>query len=815
MSTLPDQARTVIIGGGIVGCSTAYHLAKEGETDVVVLERGKLTCGSTFHAAGLVGQLRSNANITRLLKYSVELYERLEAETGLNSGWSRVGGLRLACNRERLTELKRGVTTARSFGVEVQMLSAAEAQKLWPMMATDGVMGAAFFPNDGHAQPSDLTQALAKGARQQGARILEDTPVKQIHTDGAGHVTGVETEHGTIRCERLVLCTGQWTREIGRGIGIDVPLHPMQHQYMVTEAVEGIERGIPTLRDPDGLVYFKEEVGGLVMGGYERSPLPWATDGIPPNFQFSLLDPDYEQFEPLIESGMERVPALQNAGVRQLINGPESFTPDGNFILGPAPEMHNVYVGAGFNAYGIAAGGGAGWALAAWIAGGEQPMDLGPVDIRRFGPPHRSEPWLRRRTVEETGKHYTISWPGEEHESARPARVSPVYERLRDAGACFGEKMGWERANWFATDGEAAEDRYTFGWPNWADAVAREHTACREGVALFDQSSFSKFVVSGPDAADAMAWICANKVAKGPGAVTYTQMLNPRGGIECDLTVSQIADDRFYVVTGTGAITHDFDWIKRSIPAGWDARIDDVTSAYGVLSLMGPSARDVLQQVTDDPVDGESFPFSTWRTLQIGGARVCALRVTYVGELGWELHIPMENVLPVFDALQAAGEPHGLTLAGYRAIESMRLEKGFRAWGSDVTPDETPLEAGLRFAVKLKSNTDFQGRAAIERQQREGIRKRFAIFTVDDPSVVLHGRETIYRDGEPVGYLTSAGYGHTIGAPIGFGYVHNDAGVDLEYLRAGTYELEVAMDRVPCTLHTRPLYDPEFARVKS
>jgi len=705
------------------------------------------------------------------------------------------------------------MTTARSFGVEAELLSAEEAARMWPLMSTRGILGAAYFPNDGHAQPSDLTQALAKGARSRGVQIVEGVSVESIDAVG-GCVTGVRTDQGEIRAERVVVCAGMWTRNLLERLGAAVPLQPMQHQYAVTDVIEGVERGIPTLRDPDGLVYFKEDVGGLAMGGYERRPLPWSVDEIPQGFQFSLLDSNYEQFEPLMESAMARVPALESAGVQQLINGPESFTPDGNFILGELPSFEHLFVGAGFNAYGIAAAGGAGWALAAWVAEGRQPMDLAVVDVRRFGPPHRSRQWVRERTIEETGKHYTISWPGEEHDSTRPERTSPVYHRLRAAGACFGEKFGWERPNWFARSGEQPLERYSFGRPNWFDRVGDEHAACRGNVALFDQSSFAKFMVAGGDAADAMSWICANDVTGDPGTVTYTQMLNPRGGIECDLTVSRLSRDVFYVVTGTAAATRDADWIRRSIPAGACAALTDVTSAYGVLSVMGPRSRELLGEVAAGRLDNAAFPFGAWRTLEIGGASLRAMRVTYVGELGWELHIPAEYTLAVYDRLVAAGGRHDLTLAGYRAIESLRLEKGYRAWGSDVTPDETPLEAGLAFAVKLRSGLSFQGREALQEQRGGPLPKRFACFTVDDPAVALHGRETIYRNGEIAGYLTSAGWGYTIGRSIGYGYVGATQGVSKSYVASGAYELEVAMERMPCTVHLRPLYDPDMARVK-
>ncbi len=816
MPELPTTAKAVVIGGGIVGCSTAYHLGKLGWTDTVLVERHKLTSGTTFHAAGLVGQLRSNANITQLLGNSVRLYDTLEAETGLATGWKMNGGLRLACNAERWTEVKRQATTAHSFGLEMHLLTPKEAQDLWPLMQVDDVVGAAFLPTDGQASPSDITQALARGARRQGVTLLEDTGVLSIEVEN-GKVKAVLTDRGRIDCAVVVCCAGQWTRALAGTVGVNVPLVSVEHQYMVTEPIEGVPAKLPTLRDPDRLTYYKEEVGGLIMGGYEPNPIPWAVDGIPEGFHYTLLDSNFDHFEQLMELALGRVPALETAGVRELINGPESFTPDGNFILGEAPELKNFFVGAGFNAFGIAAGGGAGQALAEWVHAGQPPYDLWPVDIRRFGRPHFDTDWVRTRTLEAYGKHYTIAWPSEEHDSGRPCRRSPLYALLKEQGACFGEKLGWERPNWFAdlSKGEKPKDRYSFGRPGWFEAVAREHKAAREAAVIFDQSSFAKFVLKGPDAEDALTWICANNVAKPVGSLTYTQMLNDKGGIECDLTVARTAHDEFYIVTGTGFATHDFDWIRRNIPEGMNAQLFDVTSANAVLSLMGPRARDILAAVTRDDVGNEVFRFGTARRIGIAGCPVLALRVTYVGELGWELHLPTEYAVNVYEALMAAGREHGLTNAGYRAIETLRLEKGYRAWGSDIGPDHTPVEAGLGWAVKLKKNIDFKGRAAIEAQVSGGVKKRLACFTVDDPAVVLLGRETIYRDGKRVGWLTSAGYGHTLGKPIGYGYVRNGAGVDEAYLTAGRYELEVAAERVPCQLHTEALYDPEMTRVKS
>ncbi len=814
MNELPDSARVVIVGGGIVGCSVAYHLGKMGWTDVVLLERDRLSSGSTWHAAGLVGQLRSNANITQLLGYSVGLYDRLEAETGQATGWKRNGGLRLACTPERWTELRRQATMARSFGLEMHLLSPAEAQELWPLMTVDDVVGAAFLPTDGQANPSDITRALATGARATGIALIEGVRVLDFEIEH-GRVRAVLTDRGRIRCGSVCLCAGQWTRELAARAGVNVPLVSVQHQYVVTEPIPGVRPDLPTLRDPDRLTYYKEEVGGLVMGGYEPDPLPWAEGGVPADFSFELLDEDWDHFEPLMKLALGRVPALETAGIKQLVNGPESFTPDGNFILGEAPEVRGIFVGAGFNAFGIAAGGGAGMALAEWIAEGEPPCDLWPVDIRRFGRNAEDVGWVRTRTLEAYAKHYAIAWPADEMRSGRPLRRSPLYDRLAAAGAVFGEKLGFERPNWFAAGGEAAEDVPSFGRPNWFDAVAREHRACRERVALFDQSSFAKFLLVGPDAEDALSWICANDVRKPPGRVVYTQMLNGRGGIECDLTVARLAEDRFYIVTGTGFATHDAHWIRTHIPDGARCELVEVTGAVSVLSLMGPRSRELLQGLVREDLSNAAFPFAHCRRLHIAGAPVDALRITYVGELGYELHVPSEFALTVFDALVEAGEAYGLALAGYRAIESLRLEKGYRAWGADIGPDHSPLVAGLGWAVKLRTNEPFLGREALEEQRRRPLPRMFAGFLVDDPDVPLWGRETIYRDGERVGWLTSAGFGHTIGKPLGYGYVRRQAGVDRDWLLAGRYELEVAGERVPARIFLEPPYDPGNRRVRA
>ena len=809
----PTQARVVIIGGGIIGCSTAYHLARQGTRDVLLLERAKLTSGSTFHAAGLVGQLRSNANVTQLLKYSVELYDRLEEETGQATGWKMSGCLRLACNEERMIDYRRQATTAHSFGLEMDMLTPSECLDLWPLMDGSDLAGGCFMPTDGQANPSDITQALAKGARAAGARIIEDCSVSDVHHVD-GRVTGVSTPAGDIACEVVVNCAGQWAREVGALAGVNVPLVSVQHQYMITEAIPELDRNMPTIRDPDRRIYFKEDVGGLVVGIYESNPIPWAVDGIPDGFHFTLLDSDWDHFQPAIDACMARVPALSSAGVKQLVNGPESFTPDGNFILGEAPELGGFFVGAGFNAFGIASAGGAGRALAEWIESGEAPMDLGQVDIRRFGPHHADIDWVRSRTHELYAKHYTMPWPFEEHVSGRPRRTSMLYQPLAEARACFGEKMGWERPNWFAPDGVLPVDEYSFNRQNWFKHVGEEHRAVRMRAGLFDQSSFAKFELRGRDAVEALSWIAANNVDQPVGKVIYTQMLNSRGGIECDLTVSRFAEDLYYIVTGTGFRTHDRSWIEQHIGRHLDARLVDVTDERFTLSLMGPRSRDVLCAASGADLANATFGFGQCREIDVAGCKVRALRITYAGELGWELHGHRDDAGTVYATLMSAGREHGIANAGYRAIESLRLEKGYRAWGADIGPDFTPLEAGLGWAVKLRGNRPFLGREALLRQTEQGLQKRLACFTVADIDTVLLGRETIYRDGEQVGWLTSAGWGYTVERNIGYGYVRNADGASNDYLRAGSYELEVACERIPCTLHMEALYDPRGERVR-
>lgn len=803
-----DDAQVVIVGGGIVGCSVAYHLTRMGRRDVAVIEKGELTSGSTWHAAGLVGQLRSHRNVTRMLKYSVELYASLQEETGINTGWSARGCLHLACSNERMLELKRGATVARSFGLNMHLITPSEAQKLFPVISLDGVVGAAFMPTDGQADPSGLTLALARGATQRGAKILQNTRVTGFDVKG-DRITAVHTDKGSIRCEVAVNAAGMWSGEIGALAGVNVPVVPFQHQYLVTEPIADLPRNLPTLRDKDSLIYYKDEVGGLVMGGYEHDGIPWAEKGIPAQFSQELLEPDLDHFQPLLEAAIRRTPCLETAEISRLINGPEAFTPDGNCILGPAPEMENMFVAAGFNAFGIAAGGGAGKALAEWIVEGAPSLDLWPLDIRRFGPHHRSRRYNVERTREIYGKHYGIAWPFEEHTSARRIRRSPLYERLKAEGAVYGAKFGWERANWFAPQGVDPHDEHTFSLPNWFEHVGREHRAAREGAVLIDQSSFNKFQVEGPGALKALNRLAANNLDRPPGSVIYTQCCNARGGIECDLTVARLTEERFFLVTGTAFGVRDATWIRKHLPDDGSVHFQEVTSAYAMLNLIGPRSRAILVQVTDDDLSQGAFPYLACRFITLGSAPVLAMRVTYVGELGYELYVPAEFALHVYELVREAGRGAGLRPAGYRAIESLRLEKGYRAWGAELSPDYTPYDAGLGFCVDLAKG-EFLGRSALAEIHARGSRWKLCCFALqsEHPRLLLGG-EPICRQDKVLGVVTSGGYGYTVGRTIAYGYLEREA------VRAETgFEIEVLKESLPAVRYEGPLYDPQGEKLR-
>ena len=809
---LPSHARVVIVGGGIVGCSVAYHLTGLGWRDVVLLERRDLSCGTTWHAAGLVGQLRSSHNLTRLASYGAVLYERLEAETGQATGFRRCGSISVARTAERLTELKRGASMAKCFGVEIELISPSEAGRLWPLMRTDDLAGAVWIPRDGRTNPIDTTLALAKGARQGGATIVENVTVTGIQRD-RGAVTGVATDHGDIACEIVVNCAGMWGREVGRMAGVNVPLHASEHFYIVTEPMAGVTRELPVLRDTDGYIYAREEVGGLLMGGFEPVAKPWGMDGIPADFAFSLLPEDWEHFRVFMEQAIVRIPALETAPVRRHVNGPESFTPDNRYMVGEAPELRNFFVAAGFNSVGIASAAGAGRALAEWIVGGEPSMDLWDVDIRRFMPFQGNARYLRERTREVVGLLYAMHWPFRQPETARGMRRSMLHDRLAARGAVFGVVAGWERANWFAADGVEPRYVYTYGRQNWFPCAAAEHRAVREAVGLFDQSSLAKFRVQGPDAPAALQRLCANDVDVPPGRIVYTQMLNARGGIECDLTVTRLAEDAYLVVTIAAAATHDADWIRRGLR---DARVilTDVTSAYTVLGLMGPRSRELLSRLTGADLSDAAFPFATTREIEIGHAIARATRITYVGELGWELYVPAEFATSIYDAVLEAGDGLGLGHAGYHAMDSLRMEKGYRSWGHDIGGDDTPLEAGLGFAVAFKKD-GFVGRDALLRQRDKPLARRLVMFTLDDPAPLLLGDEPIYRDGALVGCVTSGAYGHSLGRSVGMGYVAHPDGVDAAFVRGARWELEIALERFAATAHLEPPYDPKSTRVRS
>ena len=803
-----DSAQVVIIGGGIVGCSIAYHLTQMGWKDIVIVEKGELTSGSTWHAAGLVGQLRSNRNVTRMLKYSVELYGKLEGETGLATGWKRSGCLRLACSEARMFELKRGATTARAFGLDMHIISPKEAHELFPIISMDEVIGAAFLPSDGEVDPNGVTMAMAKGAKNRGAEINRQTLVSGIEIKD-NRVTAVITDKGRIRCEILVNAAGMWGREVGLMAGINVPLIPVQHQYLVTEKIDEIPIDLPTMRDPDNLIYYKREVGGLIMGGYEQNPIPWALNGIPKDFTQQLLKSDFDHFETLSRAAIKRTPCLETAGVVRLINGPEAFTPDGNCIMGPAPELENCFVAAGFNAFGIAAGGGAGRMLAEWIVEGEPSLDLWPLDVRRFGQYHRNPKYIRDRTLEIYGKHYTISWPYEEHRTARGIRRSPLYYILKNRGAVYGAKFGWERANWFAPDGVEPEDELTFGLPNWFEQVAKEHKAVRDQVVLIDQSSFSKFEIKGPGALEFLNRLAANNIEKPVGNVTYTQLCNERGGIECDITVSRISEDRFFIITGTAFGVHDFTWIKKHLPKDGSVSLRDVTTSYSMINLCGPNSRKLLKKVTKDDVSNENFKFGQCQYIIVGYTPVLALRVTYVGELGYELYLPPEYAAHTYELLWEEGQDLGVTNAGYRAIESLRLEKGYCYWSTELTPDYTPYDAGLGFCVALDKE-DFIGREALVRIKNEGPRLKLCCFTFEtDKPMLLRGGETIYHEGEVLGVVTSGGYGHTIRKTVAFGYLANEhSNYD------DGYEIEIYKEVYPVKRKVdHALYDPKREKI--
>ena len=801
MPPLPSHARCIVVGGGIAGCSTAYHLTKLGWRDVLLLEQGKLTCGTTWHAAGLVGQTRATRNATRMSRYGIELYSSLEQETGLSTGWKRCGSLNVAKTAERLVLMKRQMARAKSFGIEFEFVSPQEAGRIAPILRTDDLAGAVWIPGDGKANPTDLTSSLARGARMRGATLIEGAKVTGV-TTANGRVAGVQwragDDTGTIACETVVDCAGQWAREFGRRAGVNVPLYSAEHFYLVTEKVDDVSPELPVIRDPDGYLYYKEEVGGLVMGGFEPQAKPWNVEPIPDGFEFQLLPEDWDHFEVLMRNAVHRTPCLETAQVKLLLNGPESFTPDGNFILGEAPELAGFYVCAGFNSAGIANAGGAGKLVAEWIVAGEAPLDLWDVDVRRFAPFHANRRHLADRTVESLGLHYAMRWPREELQTVRPLRRSPLYDRLAAKRAVFGSKLGWERANYFLPPG-APVPRPTFGMPDWLPYVLDEQRACRQAVAIFDQTSFGKFVLKGRDALAILQRLCANEIDVPAGRMVYTALLNARGGFESDVTVVRIGPREFYLITGSSQTTRDFAWIERAIGADEHAALVDVTSAYAVISVMGPNAEALLRRLSSDDVSKAALPFATTKEIDVGYARARAARISYVGGPGYELHVPTDQCLTLYDALVDAGAEFGLRDAGYYTIDALRIEAGRRAWGAELSPDETPWEAGLGFVVKLDKSVPFIGREALIAKPASAATKRLVTLTFDDPAVFPWGGEPILMNGANVGEITSAGYSRTHGRAVAMGYARATEPLSDAAILGARFEVDVAGATTPVT----------------
>jgi 4-methylaminobutanoate oxidase (formaldehyde-forming) len=805
----------VIIGGGVIGTSVAYHLTKLGITDVVLLEQGQLSCGTTWHASGLLGQLRATESATRLVQYSAKLYQSLEAETGLATGYKDVGGITIARTPDRVTQLRRTAATADAFGLECEFVSADFAKQRFPLLDIEGVLAALWLPGDAVVNATDVTASMARGARNLGAKVFEQTRVTGITTKDDVAV-GVETDHGYIAADTVINCGGQWAKAIGALCGVNVPLHSAEHFYVVTEQVDGVKSDFPILRDPDGYTYIREEVGGLLVGGFEPVAKPWvAPNEIPYPFEFQLLDEDWEHFSILMESAVRQIPVLASTGIKKFYNGPESFTPDNQFILGESPEVKNFFVAAGFNSLGIATAGGAGKALAEWIVGGEPSSDLAAVDIRRFASFNANNQWLHDRVGEVLGLHYAVPWPNRELETARPFRRSPIYQQLVDARACFGSRMGWERANFFAPNGCEATIDYAWGKQNWLPWSNEEQRATREDVAIYDQTSFGKLLVKGIDAESVLQSLCTADVAVEIGKTVYTGMLNSRAGYESDVTLTRLASDEYLVVTSAASPIRDRDWIERHTPNDANVVCVDVTSAYAVYGVMGPKARDLLSSLTRSDLSDEAFPFGTSQEIDLGYSTLRATRITYVGELGWELYVPNEFAVAVYELLMEAGQAFNVVNAGYYAINALRLEKGYRAWGTDLTPDYNPLEAGLLFTCKLGTTHDFIGRAALEEAKLQGPRRTLVGFQVSDPNLMLWGGELLLRDGVPSGQVTSAAWSATLGTGVGLGYLWTNDGqrVTKEFLDNGAYQINAGGTVSDITISRRALFDPENSKI--
>ena len=808
---IPDRTQVLVIGGGIIGCSIAYHLTRRGVTDVTVIEQGALTGGTTWHAAGLVSQLKSTHSLTKIATYTSRLFEELEEETGQATGYRTPGSISVASDSERWEEILRGASMATASGVETEVIDLDRAKEMFPLLHTDDLVGALYLPRDGVASPVDTTLSLAKGARMRGARIIEGVAVQELSVDN-GRVVGAHTEQGYIEAETVVLASGIWTRQLAATAGINVPLQACEHFYIVTEPLEGVERGMPTVRDPANYTYFKEETGKIMAGFFEPRGKVWNLDGIPRDFSFGTLPEDWEHVGPIFERAMRRVPALADAGIQLFFNGPEAFTPDGVYYLGEAPEVEGCFVAAGFNSVGLQSAGGVGWVMADWIIDGRSPMDLSSVDIRRAFPHQAATEFLEDRISESLGLLYAMHWPFRQYESARNQFLSPVHARIEAAGGVFGEVAGWERPNWFASEGQDRVYEYSFGKQNWFEASGAECAAVRNAVGLFDQTCFVKLVVKGPEAMDALNQICANDIDVAVGKAVYTQWCNEGGGIEADLTVTRIGTEEFFIVTAAASGTRDIAWLR----AGCQNRqvsVTDVTTEFGMFGLMGPNSRAVLSDLTPVSLSNEDFPFGTAQDIVVAGHKVRALRMTYVGELGWELYVPWDESERLFDALVAAGKPHGLELAGYHAMNTLRLEAGYRHWGHDITGQDTPLEAGLGFAVAW-DKPSFNGKDALMEQRHAPRTKRLIQFRLEDPDRLVYHDEPILRNGVIVGRTSSGMWSYVEDRCLAMGYLNNTDGVTKEWLDSGTFEIEIASERVPATPSIRSFYDPMNARVR-
>ena len=800
----------VIVGGGVIGCSIAYHLTKIGWSDVVLLERKMLTSGTTWHAAGLVGQLRPSINMTRLAKYTGELYRGLEAETGQATGYRQCGSLSMATHEERFEELKRSASMAKVFDLKVDVVTPDEIKALFPIADVSDVVGGIHIPSDGYANAVDITQALAKGARSGGAQIFENTKVTRIRHDGA-RVTGVDVGESRIDADFVVLCGGMWTRDLAGSIGVTAPLHACEHYYVLFEGVEGLTPALPVLRDYDACTYYKYDAGKLLVGAFEPHARPWGMDGISEDFCFDEIAGNFAHFEPVLMDAMRRVPALENAGIKKFFCGPESFTPDVRYHLGQSAELEGCFVAAGLNSIGLQSAGGIGKVMAEWMRDGIPPADLWTVDVRRNMPFQMNRKYLRERVSESLGLLYAVHYPFKQYETARGVRRSAIHDRLVAAGACHGEAFGWERPNWYAPKGTEPAYQYSYGRQNWFEHSARECKAVREAVGLFDQSSFAKFRLEGPDAMATLNRVCANDVDVAPGKLVYTQWLNEKGGIEADLTVTRLSESAYLIVTGAETEIRDFNWLKRHMAPEARCVLTNVTSGMGVISIMGPNARALLQSLSPNDLSNEAFPFATHQEIELGYAMVGASRITYVGELGWELYIPTEFMTGVYDAICEAGPAFGLVHAGYHALNSLRMEKAYRHWGHDVTDEDTPLEAGLGFAVRMNKPGGFIGREALLRQKSEGLTQRLCQFLLKSPEPMLYHNEPIWKGERIVGYIRSGMYAHTLGAAAGLGYVDTRDG---SVPGPDDFEIEIAGVRHPAIASLRPLFDPDNTKIK-